>query len=302
LSAPRASRPQGQAVHGQVIAAFGRQYLVETDEREFLRCVTRGKQGGLVCGDRVVAEPTGPGEGVVTAVDPRRSFFQRAAPHRAKPITANATQVAVVVAGEPSFSEELVYRAIAAAEHERMRALVVINKADLVEATRAAAARLAPLAEVGYPLVTLSAREDVGPLAARLASEITVLVGQSGMGKSTIVNALVPGANAETREISKFLDSGRHTTTHSRLYHLEADTAIVDCPGLQEFGLAHLSRADIERGFPEVRPFLGACRFSDCGHRSEPGCAVHAAVEAGKIHPRRMELLQRILGAERPAP
>jgi ribosome biogenesis GTPase len=289
-------------VHGQVIAAFGRQYLVETDEREFLRCVTRGKQGGLVCGDRVVAALTGPGEGVVEAVAPRRSLFQRAAPHRAKPIAANATQVAVVVAGEPSFSEELVYRAIAAAEHEHMHCLVVINKADLVEPTRAAAARLAPLAEAGYPVVALAALEDVAPLRARLKGESTVLVGQSGMGKSTIVNALVPGANIETREISKFLDSGRHTTTHARLYHLAPDTAIVDCPGLQDFGLAHLSRAGIEHGFPELRPFLGACRFSDCSHRSEPGCAIVAAANAGRVHPRRMELLLRILAAEQPAP
>ena len=302
MSKQPAKRAPGPPVHGQVIAAFGRQYLVETDACEFLRCVTRGKQGGLVCGDGVVAAPTGPGEGVVEAVDARRSLFQRAAPHRAKPIAANATQVAVVVAGEPSFSEELVYRAIAAAEHERMRALVVINKADLVEPTRAAAARLAPLGAIGYRVIALSAQADVSPLAAALAGETTVLVGQSGMGKSTIVNALVPGANAETREISKFLDSGRHTTTHARLYHLDARTAIVDCPGLQDFGLAHLARADIELGFPELRPHLGACRFTDCSHRSEPGCAVRAAAAAGRIHPRRMELLLRILEAERPAP
>jgi ribosome biogenesis GTPase len=302
LSAPRTTRPHGPAVHGQVIAAFGRQYLVETDAGQFLRCVTRGKQGGLVCGDRVLTAATGPGEGVVEAVDPRRSLFQRAAPHRAKPIAANATQVAIVVAGEPSFSEELVYRAIAAAETERMKPLVVVNKADLAGPTRTALARLAPLGEIGYRVVALSAKSDVLPLAAQLAGETTVLVGQSGMGKSTIVNALIPGANAETREISKFLDSGRHTTTHARLYHLAADTAIVDCPGLQDFGLAHLSRADIEQAFPELRPYLGLCRFSDCSHRAEPGCAVLAAAQAGKIHPRRMDLLQRILEAERPAP
>ncbi len=285
-----------------MIAAFGRQYLVETDAGEFIRCVTRGKQGGVVCGDRVAAAPTGPGEGVIAAVEPRASLFQRAAPHRAKPIAANATQTAVVVAGEPSFSEELVCRAIVAAERERMKALVVVNKADLAEATRAALARLAPFGAAGYPVVAISARGDVSPLAERLAGETTVLVGQSGMGKSTIVNALVPGANAETREISRFLDSGRHTTTHARLYRLAPGTAIVDCPGLQDFGLAHLSRAEIEQGFPELRPLLGRCRFTDCSHRTEPGCAVLAAVAEGRVHPRRLELLQRILAAERPAP
>ena len=302
MSTSRATPASPSPAHGQVIAAFGRQYLVETDSGNFLRCVTRGKQGGLVCGDRVMAVETGPGEGVVEAVDPRRSFFQRAAAHRAKPIAANATQIAVVVAGEPSFSEELVYRVIAAAEREAMKALVVVNKADLAGPTQSALVRLAPLGEVGYPIIAISAQQDVGPLAVRLEGETTVLVGQSGMGKSTIVNALVPGANAETREISRFLDSGRHTTTHARLYHLGDRAAIIDCPGLQDFGLAHLARTEIEHGFVELRPYLGACRFSDCSHRTEPGCAVLAAASGGRIHPRRMELLQRILEAERPAP
>jgi ribosome biogenesis GTPase len=124
-----------------------------------------------------------------------------------------------------------------------------------------------------------------------------VLVGQSGMGKSTLLNKLVPQANRATREVSTFLAAGRHTTSHSRLYRT-GDTAIIDCPGLQEFGLANLTWNDMEAAFPEFRPHLGLCRFPDCRHRSEPGCALHAACAKGRIHPRRMELFQRIVAAQ----
>jgi ribosome biogenesis GTPase len=150
----------------------------------------------------------------------------------------------------------------------------------------------------GYPVVELSARRDVSPLRGPLAGEATVLIGQSGMGKSTIVNALVPGAGAATREISRFLDSGRHTTSATRLYRLDERTAVVDSPGVEAFGLAHLSAAEIERGFPEIAALAGRCRFGDCRHRAEPGCAVRAAADSGAIAARRLELLHRILDAE----
>jgi len=243
---------------------------------------------------------TGTDQGVIEAVDPRATLFCRSAAHRAKLLAANATQAAVVVAGEPSFSDELIARVLAAAEHERMRAFIVLNKTDLAAPTAAARERLAPFAAAGYRVVETradGAAPDLGALRGALAGETTVLIGQSGMGKSTLVNALVPGAGAATREISRFLDSGRHTTTASRLHRLDGG-ALVDCPGMQEFGLAHLSADDIARGFVDVRPHLGRCRFRDCRHRSEPDCAVRAAVERGALHPRRMELLLRILEAE----
>jgi len=125
-----------------------------------------------------------------------------------------------------------------------------------------------------------------------------VLIGQSGMGKSTIVNALVPDADAATQEISRFLDSGRHTTAHARFYRLDPASAIVDSPGVQEFGLAHLGARDIEAGFVDIRPLAGACRFPDCRHDGEPGCAVAAAVGEGRVHARRLELFRRIVNAE----
>ncbi len=280
------------------MAAYGRRFLVESPDGEIVACVARGRQAAYACGDRVHGALTGRNEGVIEACDPRSTLFFRAAAHRRKVIAANATQVAVIVAGEPSTSDELVARILAAAHRQSMRGLIVLNKADLAGPTGAMRERLAPFARAGDPIVEVSARHDVGPLRAPLAGQTTVLIGQSGMGKSTIVNALAPDAGAATREISRFLDSGRHTTSATRLYPLDADTAIVDSPGVEAFGLAHLSPAEIALGFPELGALAGRCRFADCRHRVEPGCAVLAAAASGAVSPRRLELLHRILDAE----
>jgi len=290
-----------EAFYGEVVAAYGRRFLVAAPDGALVPCLPRGKHRLYACGDRVHAARTGRREGVIEAADPRSTLFLRAAPHRRKLLAANATQVAVITAGEPSSSDELVCRVLVAAECQGLRGLIVLNKTDLEVPTAALRARLAPFARAGYPVVELSAKRDVTPLHERLDGETTVLIGQSGMGKSTIVNALVPGADAATREISRFLDSGRHATSATRLYRLDPRSAIIDSPGVQEFGLAHLAPADIERAFPELVPLAGACRFRDCRHRSEPGCAVRTAVEAGAVDPRRLELLHRILDAEHAA-
>jgi ribosome biogenesis GTPase len=283
---------------GVIIAAHGRHYVVETERGALVRCVPRGKRSVFACGDRVSFASAGHGAGVIEAAEPRTSLFLRAAPHRHKLIAANATQVAIVVAGEPSFSDELVCRILVAAESQGIPSIIVLNKADLASSAQAARERLRPFEQAGYAVLAVSAKRDIAPLGARLAGESTVLLGQSGMGKSTIVNALVPGVDARTQEISTFLDSGRHTTTATRLYSLPGGGTIIDSPGLQGFGLAHLTPAQIEHAFPELRPMAGQCRFSDCRHRSEPNCAVRAAVDQGRVDARRLELLHRILAAE----
>ena len=287
----------GKQLNGQVIAAFGRHYLIETNSGEVVRCSPRGKRSTVACGDRVLIEMTGDREGVIEATDPRSSLFMRAAEHRQKIIAANVTQVVIVVAGVPSFSDELIARALVAAEHQSLQAIIALNKADLMEETAAAHERLKPFERAGYRVIELSAKRNVAVLVEALQGHTTVLLGQSGMGKSTIVNTIVPEADAATREISTFLDSGRHTTTNARLYRLGPDTSLIDCPGLQEFGLAHLTADEIEHGFIEMRPFRGQCQFRDCRHLSEPDCAVRAAVERGALDPRRIELLHRILAA-----
>jgi ribosome biogenesis GTPase len=286
-----------ELTNGRVIAAYGRQYLVETRDFGLLSCFVRGKRSEVACGDRVAVLRTAPDQGVIEAIDPRSTLFMRAAPHRSKPIAANITQLAIVVATEPDFSDEMIARALVAAECQRLKTCIVLNKTDLP--AEPARARLAPFALAGYRIVELSGLRDAGPLRELLAGETTLLLGQSGMGKSTIINALVPSAGARTREISTFLASGRHTTTCVTLYRLDDTSAVIDCPGLKEFGLAHVDARAIESGFVEFRALAGACRFPDCRHAGEPGCAVAAAAGDGRVHPRRLELFRRILDAER---
>jgi ribosome biogenesis GTPase len=279
---------------GQVVAAHGRHYVVETDRGELLTCFPRGKKSLLACGDRVQVTPTAAGQGAIEAVDPRRCLLYRSDQHREKLIAANATQMIVVLAAVPSFYEELVNRCLVAAEHQGIRAVIVLNKFDLTEESQRALEALALYRELGYTVLPLVAKRDVGPLRPYLEGELSVLVGQSGMGKSTIINGLVPGAAAKVAEISLALDSGRHTTTYTRLYRLGPGTALIDSPGMQEFGLSHLTLDDLQRAFPELRPHLGQCRFNDCRHLTEPGCAVQAASERGEISDRRLSIYRKL--------
>jgi ribosome biogenesis GTPase len=280
---------------GVVTAAHGRHYAVRLDEDgRLLHCFARGKKTLLTCGDRVQVELTAPQQGVVCHMAPRSAVFYRSDAYKQKLIAANVTQVLVVVATEPGFSVELVSRCLVAADAQQLEASIVLNKADLADLLPQARAQIDLFRQAGYAVVELCARHTAAPLLPQIQGRTTLLVGQSGMGKSTLINTLVPDAGAATREISAALDSGKHTTTHSRMYRLDANTHIVDSPGLQVFGLAHLSRGDIEQGFPEFRPYLGTCRFRDCRHLTEPGCALLAAVEGGRIDARRMRHFQAI--------
>lgn len=272
---------------GTITAAFGRHYEVSLQEGGIVNGIPRGKKSLYACGDRVTLGPLHDSEAQILAHAPRSSLLYRSDQWKEKIIAANATQVVLVVATEPAFSTELISRALVAAVHEKLRPLIVLNKCDLADQLDTARAQLAPYAAQGIPVVELSALADAAPLEPWLAGQVSVLVGQSGMGKSTLINALIPGAGAATREISTALDSGKHTTTHARMYAF-AGGAIIDSPGLQEFGLAHLSRGDIELGFAEFVPLLGHCRFRDCKHENEPGCAIKEAVDHGAIDARRL--------------
>lgn len=283
-------------MEGRVIAAHGRQYVVELTDGSLLSCFPRGKKSEIACGDRVDIERASDDQGVVEAIRPRTSLLYRSNEIRQKLIAANVDQIVIVVATEPGFSDELVTRALLAAESEEIEPLIVLNKCDLADKLPAARQRLAVLANLGYRIIELSARDHAEELRPWLAGKTSVLVGQSGMGKSTLVNALIPEANAATREISQALDSGKHTTTHATLYHLDADSDLIDSPGLQEFGLGHLDRQEIEYAFREFRDYLGQCRFRDCRHHREPGCALTTALAEGKIDATRFAIYQRIMG------
>ena len=279
---------------GRVVAAHGRQYVVEFPDGRRLVCVPRGKKSEVACGDRVEVALTSPDQGVIEAIQPRRSLLYRSNDLRQKLIAANVDLLVLVVATEPAFSDELLTRALVAAACEDIAPLIVLNKADLADRLPAARQRLAVLAGLGYPIVELCARAHAEALRPHLTGRTAVLVGQSGMGKSTLVNALVPGAAAATREISAALDSGKHTTTHACLYRLDGESQIIDSPGLQEFGLAHQDIPAIEAAFPEFAPWLGQCRFRNCRHDQEPDCALRAAVAAGAVDAGRFAAYHRI--------
>ena len=289
-SAPRRApvTRHSSLLEGRIVASYGRRYLVELPDSATLDCVTRGRRGDLACGDRVTVARRGPGQGVIEAVAPRSTLLYRSDRVRQKLVAANVTQIVVVVAPVPSFHEDLVNRCLAAAEHGGMAAVVAVNKVDLPQAAATLRA-VEPYRRLGYRVVSLSAKRDLAPLAAHLRDQVSVLVGQSGMGKSTIVNGLVPDAAVRVAEVSAALNSGRHTTTHARLYHLDPASDIIDSPGMQEFGLHHLSVAELAHAFTEFRAWLGQCRFRDCRHAVEPGCAISAACEKGKIDPGRLQ-------------
>lgn len=279
---------------GQIIAAFGRQYLAELPSGEIITCLTRGKKSEVACGDHVDIKPTAESQGVIEAILPRASLLYRSDAYRQKLIAANVTQIIIVVAAEPPFSDELLARCLIAAYDQKLEVSIALNKCDITDKVAGARLQLAPYHNIGYRILELSATQDAAPLLPYLQGQTSVLVGQSGMGKSTLINGLLPEAKAATREISTVLNSGKHTTTHARLYHLNANSHLIDCPGVQMFGLHHLSFGEIEQGFIEFAPYLGKCRFHNCHHTHEPNCALQLAVQDGKIDSRRFKLFQSI--------
>lgn len=279
---------------GLVIASFGKRYDIELEGGRQISCVTRGKKSDLACGDRVEVSITADNEGVVENILPRRSLLYRSNEYRKKLLAANVTQIVIVVATEPSFYEDLVNRCLIAAETAEIKVLILLNKSDL-PTTDVALKRLELFRSLGYAVQPLSALHDISQLRSWLQGQTSVLVGQSGMGKSTLVNALLPEAKTRTQEISAVLDSGKHTTTAARLYHLDPESSLIDSPGLQEFGLNHLSIDEVEQAFVEFRPYLGKCRFNDCRHVKEPDCAVLNAVSDGIISEFRLQSYHRLL-------
>ena len=276
-----------------MVASYGKRYGVELEDGTQISCVTRGKKNDLACGDHVDIKLTDKHEGVVETLHERSSLLFRSNAFRTKTLAANVTQIVIVLATMPSFYEALLNRCLIAAEAAGIKVLIVLNKCDLKDPT-STLAQLKTYQDLGYPVQALSAKQDIAPLKAWLKHQVSVLVGQSGMGKSTIVNALLPESMVRTQEISDVLDSGKHTTTAAHLYHLDSESDLIDSPGLQEFGLNHLSLEQLEYAFIEFRPYLGKCRFNNCKHIHEPDCAVMNAVNAGKISSTRLTTYQEL--------
>jgi ribosome biogenesis GTPase len=304
-------RELGAEQPGLVIAHYGRQVEVEAlagpTAGRIHRCHLRTNLTVLVTGDRVVWRPElkadGDGQratGVVVAGLERRSLLARPDSHAGvpKPVAANIDYIAIVIAAEPEPFANLIDRYLVAAEATGITPLLVLNKTDLLHAGNQPRidALLAGYTAIGYRVLRAAARQQHGldQLQTVLRDATGVFVGQSGVGKSSLIGALLPGLDIRVGALSQGEAKGRHTTTTARLFHLPGGGDLIDSPGIREFGLGHLSPAEIEQGFIEFRPWLGRCRFRDCRHRLEPGCALLEAAAAGHISAARMHSYRAI--------
>lgn len=291
---------------GLVIAHFGVQVEVEAqdgdDAGQVFRCHLRANLPTLVTGDRVVWRPGNQGIGVIVAQLPRHSELCRPDMRgQLKPVAANVDQIIVVFAPIPEPHANLIDRYLIAAEHAGIAPLLLLNKADLIdEGNRAALESLLGVyRQLDYPLLEVSAHDGAGmsALRERLDGRISVFVGQSGVGKSSLVNSLLPDVDTRVGALSEQTGKGTHTTTTARLFHFPGGGDLIDSPGIREFGLGHVSRADVEAGFIEFRDLLGTCRFRDCRHDREPGCVLLKALGDGRIQPQRMASYRHILSS-----
>jgi len=289
-------------VRGRVIAAHGRHYTVELADQTLLKCYPRGKKNEAAVGDYVEITRQGQEEGALESIEPRKNLLFRSDESRSKQFAANVDQLLIVIAVEPAFSDDLLGRALAGAWSADITPVILLNKVDLAAGLPGAQAKLAPFRKLGVQVLELCARDPdsvntvVLPL---LKGKTSLLLGQSAMGKSTLLNTLVPLALAATQTHSVALGAGRHTTTSTKLYHLpEQGGDLIDSPGFQGFGLLHLTREDIERGFPEFTEHIAQCRFYNCTHQHEPGCGVLAALARQEIDAARHALYVRLLDAK----
>jgi ribosome biogenesis GTPase / thiamine phosphate phosphatase len=299
-----------------VVSAHGRHVIVETPTGERVLCMTRGKKAELVVGDRVHWQRSGD-QGVITATEPRRNLLHRQDEWRTKSFAANVDQVLLVVAVEPPFADGQLTRSLVAAADAGVPATIVCNKVDVPQA-QATLDRLAAYRDAGAALLPLAlkprdpawtsgrqtAAQAKAALEPLLDGKATLVIGPSGVGKSTLVNLMVPDAQVQVGELSRALNAGKHTTTATRWYWVDVGTrrtAIIDTPGFQQFGLRHIAPDRLASLMPDIQAHATSCRFYNCTHRNEPGCGVIAAVERHTLAPTRhaayVELLDEALRA-----
>lgn len=283
----------GQAREGLVVTRHGQNLVVTDDSERYTHCLSRQNIGQVVCGDRVVWQATGDDQGVVTAILPRTTALIR--PNYSgedRALAANITQLVIVLAPEPAPTPYLVDQYLVAAEQIGVNTLIALNKSDLLD--RAALERFEQqfghYPTIGYPVIEISAKYEHGldPLIERLKDQTSILVGQSGVGKSSLVKALLPDIEIQIGRLSAASGLGRHTTSATTLYRLPGGGRLIDSPGVRSFRLGQLGLEALAAGFIEFRDYLGHCRFSNCSHQHEPGCALRAAVESGAIAAQRL--------------
>ncbi len=289
----------GPEESGLVIAHYGTQLEIESLERpgELYRCHLRANLPALVTGDAVVWRAGQNHTGVVVAQQKRRSLLQRPDSRgQLKPVAANIDYIVIVIAPKPWAHANLIDRYLVAAEAIGIEPVLLLNKIDLLKEQDPLLDVLARYEEIGYRILHASTTQEQGlePLKRLLDEHTSVFVGQSGVGKSSLVNALLPGIDTRVGALSDATGKGTHTTTSARLFHFPAGGRLIDSPGIREFGLWHIDYATLLHGFREFRPFIGACKFRDCKHDLEPGCALRQALEQRAISPERMASFQQI--------
>lgn len=279
---------------GQVITRHGRNLVVEDEEGCLHHCLFRQNIGHLVCGDAVVWQPACGNRGVVTALRERSSTLVR--PNHSgheRPLAANISRMIILLAPEPPPLRYLLDQYLITAEYLGIGAIICLNKTDLLtpEAMAAFDREFGDYPAIGYPLIKVSASRETGlqPLVELMAGQTSILLGQSGVGKSSLASALLPDLEIQTGKLSEASGQGCHTTSTATLYHLPGGGDLIDSPGVRSFRPSIEEMGDLERGFREFAPFLGHCKFSNCRHREEPGCALIAGVAEGRIDPRRLD-------------
>ncbi|MBK1700535.1 ribosome small subunit-dependent GTPase A [Thiococcus pfennigii] len=287
---------------GTVVVRHGANLAVEDGAGRVWHCLARQNIGDPVCGDEVVWQSLGPGQGIVTALQPRRTLLSRP-DHagRARALAANLDQLVIVLAPRPEPSPYLLDQYLVAAELIGVRALIAVTKMDLIDDGERPTfeQRFAHYGALGYPLLWLSLRRDatLAPLVAALRGHTSILVGQSGVGKSSLVKTLLPDREIQIGRLSQATGLGRHTTSATTRYRLAEDSFLIDSPGVRSFRLGAIDPGDLARGFRELAPLVGHCRFGDCRHDQEPGCALKTAVADSRVHPERLATFQHLLRA-----
>jgi len=285
---------------GLVIVNYGKNQLVEDASGDIYRCVARRGLPQIVCGDEVEWQPTGKSAGVIETILPRRTVLLRAdANNKSRPLVTNIDQVIIEAALEPALDYFLIDKYIVAADLAQAEPLIIINKSDLIrpEDRSRIEALISEYSTIGYTTLLTSAHENTGIEAFSncLTGKTSILVGQSGVGKSSLIRRLLPDRDIAIGRLSAASGLGKHTTTSTTLYHLPHGGKLIDSPGVRDFHLGRIAGNELDNGFREFRPYLGHCRFNDCRHLSEPGCAINAAVADGHILKRRLESYRRLL-------
>ena len=285
-----------QVHHGVVVSRFGNRAEVENDQGQLISCHIRRALSDLVTGDHVnwewVPEDDDDNKGVITKIHERTSVLKRPIRYQGlKPVAANIDQVLVVTAVEPPFTDRILDRYLVAIEQSGIDAVLILNKTDLIIAGHPVRESMTIYQALGYKVIETSCKQDdiAHALTDVLAHKTSVFVGQSGVGKSSLVNQILPEVKTDVASLSETSGLGTHTTTTSRLYHLDHEAVLIDSPGIREFGMDHLDTQQIASGFIEIAEFSQQCKFRDCSHVKEPGCAVKQAVASGDIHQNRYD-------------